>query len=430
MEKKDYLPVASGLKLGSKGVDVEKVQAYLAQFGYLESKVVDDFSVRSKLIDLPTYVKGDFNEDTEAALVRFQEFNHLPITGTLDEATIALMAKPRCGFPDLSEYATSGSEMAEYTTTGRKWPSTDLTYAFQEFTPDIPQNQVIQAFEQALALWAAETPLRFTRVAISSNPTIIVRFVAGDHGDGNAFDGPGHVLAHAYYPPVAGQTPQPIQGDAHFDEDETWTVTIPVPSGTTDLVTVAAHELGHSLGLAHSSVTQSLMYPYYGGPHRYLDKDDIAGIKAIYGWYKLVHAMWIHGTSIAVEYPDRIESMQRAGFYTRLIGKANTTNWFHFAIPTPVIIDLDRKTIGNVMLRFRTSKTAVVREVHIYDGEKKIGSHLGLNLTGNHLFERFGVAHKPQVQYGIGISIGVSFGSGLSASRSMDFVAAGCDFLP
>ncbi|MHC4621478.1 MAG: DUF6623 family protein [Planctomycetota bacterium] len=419
---KDYMPTAVGLKAGAKGGDVERLQSYLEMFGYLqppEKSPAEVFGIEIMPEETFGAEKGAFDDNTAEALRRFQTFNHLPVTGELDDATVSLMGQPRCGFPDIGEYAN----------TGRRWPSTNLTYGFQEFTPDLPQWQVIQAIEQALSLWSSVTPLTFRRVAIGTPPDIIIRFVGGAHMSCPAFDGGGGVLAHAYYPPVPPTSPTAIQGDAHFDEAEMWALTVPPAAGSVDLVTVAAHEFGHSLGLGHSSVSGALMYPYYGGPHRYLDSDDIAGIRAIYGGYKIAHAMWVHGSSIQIEHPDRIESVWRAGFYTRIVGKPNTTNWLHFAIPTPVIVEGDRKQVGTVILRFRTGSTsAVVRDVHIYDGEAKIASHNDVNLSGNHWFERFGVAHGPGVRWGLGISLGVTFGTG--RARNMDFVAAGCDFRP
>ena len=138
------------------------------------------------------------------------------------------------------------------------------------------------AVAAALALWSDVTRLTFTEVPVAENPEIVIRFVTGDHGDGatNAFDGPGGTLAHAFFPPPNGGA---IAGDAHFDEAETWSVTVPVPLGSFDLVTVAAHEFGHSLGLAHSSVAGSLMFPTNSGPHRFLHADDREGIQSVYG---------------------------------------------------------------------------------------------------------------------------------------------------
>ena len=52
-----------------------------------------------------------------------------------------------------------------------------------------------------------------------------------------------------------------------------------------NLFQIITHELGHSLGMAHSSDSNALMYAYYRGyePHFQLGQDDIAGIQKLYG---------------------------------------------------------------------------------------------------------------------------------------------------
>jgi len=143
---------------------------------------------------------------------------------------------------------------------------------------------------------------------------------------------------------------------------------------------------------------------------------------------KIAHAMWIHGNSLQIEYPDRVASERRTGFSGNIEGKLNSTNWFHFAIPTPVIVDDVRLRADSVMLRFKTySVDAWVRDVHVYDGEKLIAAHNNVKLSKEHLFERFVVPDKPEVQWGIGISIGVACGVE-SMDHHMEFFAAGCDF--
>jgi Matrixin/Putative peptidoglycan binding domain/Repeat of unknown function (DUF346) len=267
---KDYVPQAAALE-GSKGDNVERLQSYLAKFGYFKDQINEKFSGEEGLkADVPSApkAKGQFDQNTVEALKKFQEFSSLPVTGKLDEPTLALMAKPRCGFPDTADFVAQGN----------KWSTNSITYGFQNFSTDLTQAQVRAAISQALGLWAAVTPLTFVEIPFAANPMIKIRFVTGNHGDVQDFDGPGGILAHAFYPPPNSGD---LAGDCHFDEAETWSLDLPA-SGV-DLVTVAAHEFGHSLGLAHSTVDGALMYPYYGGPHRNLEADDIAGIVSIYG---------------------------------------------------------------------------------------------------------------------------------------------------
>jgi hypothetical protein len=144
---------------------------------------------------------------------------------------------------------------------------------------------------------------------------------------------------------------------------------------------------------------------------------------------KIAYASWIHGHSMQIEYPDRIASQWRAGFGLTVEGKPGTDNWFHFAIPTPVIINDVRLRVDSVMLRFRTASVdAFVRDVHVYDGEVKIAEHNDIYLSQENLLARLVVPKRPELLWGLGVSLGVGFGVEMM-DHHMEFIAAGCDFM-
>src|SRR5699024_8045977 len=74
-----------------------------------------------------------------------------------------------------------------------------------------------------------------------------------------------------------------LAGDLHFDDDEVWTDGIRSTAiQPIDLVTVAIHELGHSLGLEHSPEVGSIMNAFYNGSQRFLGTDDLLAIAQLY----------------------------------------------------------------------------------------------------------------------------------------------------
>jgi len=268
---------ADALDLGLRAATpvVGELQAYLSRFGWL--RLPGQERVVAAHETLPNAQPGHFDDATEAAVVDFQRFYRLPVTGRLNPETLALMRRPRCGVPDKPAAFPGGP--ANFVAASTKWSNLRPGYMLSAGTADLSDASVYGALFNAYRSWCLVAQIAAHRV--SSGADIDVRFATGDHGDGatNAFDGVGSILAHGFYPPPNGGD---LAGDLHFDDAETWTRDLP-PTGT-DLDTVALHEAGHTLGLDHSDVASAVMYAFYGGARRTLtDDDDIAGIRSVYG---------------------------------------------------------------------------------------------------------------------------------------------------
>jgi hypothetical protein len=186
----------------------------------------------------------------------------------------ATPAEPEFRYDDLPSPVNESAAISEYRAIST-WDKLDITYVFANGTGQLDGDVERDLVRRAFALWAEQTALTFTEVT-DNNADIVIGWAAGDHGDGDPFDGPGDVLAHASFPNPYDNS----QVFLHFDDDERW---VDSETRNVDLLTVAAHEIGHTLGLAHSNDPDALMFPSYGGPRRFLGDDDIAGVQSLYG---------------------------------------------------------------------------------------------------------------------------------------------------
>ena len=203
----------------------------------------------------------------------YQRFLHLDITGYIDVATLKLLRAKRCGCADIPPAAgaqlVAGGDPAQdpftFNFNSAPWPRYELSYRIYNDTGDVANE--VALVDQAYGVWAAVSPLRFTRVAAVAD--MQVGWETGSHGDGYAFDGAGNVVAHGFYPQ---------DGRLHFDDAEGWRS----DNSNVDLLHVAIHEIGHLLGLDHSRTTDSIMWPFVQNGRHNLSEEDIRGILSLY----------------------------------------------------------------------------------------------------------------------------------------------------
>ncbi|KAK0414644.1 hypothetical protein QR680_011541 [Steinernema hermaphroditum] len=244
--------IALFCSLGAVNIDESEVK-YLEEFGYINNDI---------------HVAALRSDDFYSEKIReFQEMMALPLTGEMDSATKTMMKEPRCGVADKIRPSRARRALS-------KWPRRHLTY----WVGNVPSShtnldEIRKEMAKAFKIWEEVTDISFEEKESldGRDVDIAVTFEPRDHGDNQPFKS--NVLAHAFFP---------LNGDVHFNNDHNFRI-VPAFFEEVNLLSVAIHELGHSLGLDHLNKPNSVMFSTNTYSPITLSPEDISAIQAIYG---------------------------------------------------------------------------------------------------------------------------------------------------
>lgn len=202
---------------------------------------------------------------------------------------------------------------------------------------------------------------------------------AGNFGDIRigAFASSGGSLGTSTFPQPACN--YSAGGDFVFNSNQPWVIN---QTGGYDLFTVSAHEIGHSLGLGHSTQSTAVLYSLYTGIKSSLRTDDINGIRNIYSGNSARLQDSYDASSANGSFATATDvTGTLAGDLTSLVTDRDittTSDLDYYKVTAPA------GTTGTLVVKIQSSGLSLLSPlVKVYNAaQQEIGSASGLNQYG------------------------------------------------
>ncbi|CAN5350573.1 hypothetical protein BH24PSE2_BH24PSE2_11920 [soil metagenome] len=215
---------------------------------------------------------------------------------TIMRSTVTIEVPQQTASSELSVEETKAGEPAteESDTFGSQgWDGPGLKATSLQYRVGITPSGLNPAnkIESALDTWSKYVQVSFTKAPQAKmNRSIDFNWYAVDsttHPGANPdyefgrYAGGLPAPGHGFPPPDATElnVKEPLAGDVHFNSDVPWHTT---GSNRFNVFTEALHEIGHSLGLEHSTNAKDVMKAFHEAYFADLTPNDIARIRTIY----------------------------------------------------------------------------------------------------------------------------------------------------
>lgn len=201
---------------------------------------------------------------------------------------------------------------------------------FQTMNAVAPTATWQDQFRKAAAIWQQVAGFNIVEVTDNGDPVGGTGNQQNDSRFGDIRIG-GTAMHPAYLgysllpPPVNGG---PDAGDIVINTAQTWKI-----NNDYDLLSVAIHEIGHSLGMGHSAITAANMYTYYAWMKQSLHSDDVAGIQYLYGGVP-ADPTANSTLSTAIDLTSLTDAQGRMSYGAGYVTQASNFEWYKITVPS------------------------------------------------------------------------------------------------